>query len=105
MSNVSRCPICHTDVGCVHGTAEDREKGRPVFTGEVDAPKKQVSLLLQCSVTPTDQLLAYVTDMDSPGVPALAVVLTNKHDQKISVVLTRADTVLLQQLINDFIKD
>lgn len=65
----------------------------------------QVSLLLQCSVTPSDQLLVYVTDIEHPPKDELALVMTNARDQKISVVLSKADSILLRDHINQFIKD
>lgn len=76
--------------------------GMPEFTGEVATPK--ASLLLQCSVNPNDQLVVYVTDIEHPPKDELALVMTNAQEQKISVVLTRDDAILLQNHINDFLK-
>lgn len=62
-------------------------------------------LLLQCSVNRDDHLVVYVTDMEHPPKNELALVMTNAAEQKISVVLSHADAVLLQNHINEFLKD
>lgn len=43
----------------------------------------------KCSVTPTDQLVVYVTDVEHPPHKELVLVMTNAQEQKISVVLSK----------------
>ena len=56
-----------------------------------------------CDITPTDELVAYTTDAESPIIQHMALVSTNGDGQKISVLLTREAAILLQNQLNDFI--
>ena len=64
----------------------------------------QVSLLLQCSVNPNDQLISYVTDQERKDL-CFAMVMTNDQEQKISVVLNKADAALLRDQLDRFLKE
>lgn len=71
------------------------------FTGEVKTPEG--STLYKCSVTPSDHLVAYVTDVEHPPRDEFALVMTNAQEQKISVVLTKEDALRLREQLNTFI--
>lgn len=56
-----------------------------------------------CAVTPTDKVLAYVTDVEQHGGSELfALVATNAQGQKISVLLTTKQAEDLHAQLNDW---
>lgn len=56
-----------------------------------------------CSVSPTDQLTAYITDVERPAVLDFALVMTNAQGQKISVVLSKEDAMRLHAQLDTYI--
>lgn len=58
----------------------------------------------KCCVTPSDELVAYVTDMERPDHEELfALVMTNAQEQKISVLLDRDKATALQFQLTQFL--
>lgn len=58
----------------------------------------------KCCVTPTDELVAYVTDMERPDHEELfALVMTNTNQDKISVLLDHEKATALRFQLNQFL--
>lgn len=56
-----------------------------------------------CCVTKTDELTAYVTDVEHPPLDEFALVMTNADGQKISVVLSKEDAQRLHRQLDLFL--
>lgn len=63
----------------------------------------QIHESYSCSVTPTDQLTAYITDVERPAVLLFALVMTNALEDKISVLLTKEDAMRLHAQLDAYI--
>lgn len=63
----------------------------------------QVSELFHCAVNPTDCLVTYVSNVEQPPFLQFALVMTNKREQKISVLLTKEDALRLRNQLDTYI--
>jgi hypothetical protein len=65
----------------------------------------RVSEQYHCSVTPTDTLVAYVTDIEHPQRDQFTMIMTDAREQKISVILSTEDALRLHAQLSSFIKE
>lgn len=58
----------------------------------------------KCLVTPSDELVVYITDVEKPPHDHLVLVVTNEDGHKISTVLTKDDAELLHKQIGQYLQ-
>ena len=56
-----------------------------------------------CAVTPTDELVAYVTDSEKEGIELFSLVMTNIKQDKISVLLDKHEATRLYVQLGQYI--
>lgn len=78
------------------------ECARAVLANEVTKQLAQGDQNYSYAVTPTDTMRAYVTDQERKGL-YLALVMVNKNEDKISVLIGKDDAVRLREQLDTFI--